>query len=106
MSEHTPTPWTSEHIKMNGPKIYAGDHEGDAVCQLFDKYGCAFANASGNAALIVKAVNSHAALVNALERCIVDLEASRTLAQHTLGEPHGINQTLEIARAALAFPIG
>jgi hypothetical protein len=37
----------------------------------------------------------------ALKRCIVDLEASRLLAQHTLGEPHGINQTLAIARAAL-----
>lgn len=41
------------------------------------------------------------ALARACQRALIDLRAAKTLAQHTLGEPHGINQTIEIVESAL-----
>lgn len=47
------------------------------------------------------AVMQRDALARACRRALIDLRAARTLAQHTLGEPHGINQTIEIIESAL-----
>ena len=63
-SAHTPTPWTN-----NGQSIIVSS-DGD-ICQLFythkDGIDDQFPNAKANAAFIVRAVNSHEALVEALE---------------------------------------
>jgi hypothetical protein len=66
MSEHTPTPWIVDATKF-GPKIYETGRDADAICQLFDKNGIAFISDVANAAFIVRACNSHDALVKALE---------------------------------------
>jgi hypothetical protein len=47
------------------------------------------------------ALGQRDALARACQRALVDLKAARILAQHTLGEPHGINQTIEIVESAL-----
>lgn len=47
------------------------------------------------------ALGQRDALARACQRALVDLKAARVLAQHTLGEPHGINQTIEIVESAL-----
>jgi hypothetical protein len=71
MSEHTPTPWEVLGTPF-GPKIYTVQRYGAAVCQFFPFHEKgrnpkdAFLNAAANAALIVRAVNAHAQLVDSL----------------------------------------
>lgn len=47
------------------------------------------------------ALGQRDALARACQRALIDLRAAKLLAQHTLGEPHGINQTIEIVESAL-----
>lgn len=65
-SEHTPTPWTSSH-----QYLYAGDRTLPVASGqqdwATDPGGPNYQEACANAAFIVEAVNSHAALVKALE---------------------------------------
>ena len=70
MSEHTPTPW-----RADAPRKYAGvtwdniirsERRNDPVCTVFVA-GYMEREAAANAAFIVKAVNSHDALVKALQ---------------------------------------
>lgn len=41
------------------------------------------------------------AIERALTHARIDLQAAKVLAQHTLGEPHGINQTLAMIDRAM-----
>lgn len=96
--QHTDLPWQSHDgwepwegaIQIVGPG-------GQIIC--FTTSG---ANEKANAAFIVRACNAHDDLVNACKRALIDLGAAKLLAKHTLGEPHGINQTIEIVESALA----
>lgn len=65
---HTPTPWVvrgSEVVSFAGGRYRAADCD-DHKAYTIDHEGKA------NAALIVRAVNAHAALVEALEACAAD----------------------------------
>lgn len=103
-AQHTPTPWMvsdSDASNYGAEIITSSKTKAKRVaCRLGGP------DRDGNAAFIVRACNSHDALVKALKRCMVDLDAAKLLAQHTIGEPHGLNQTLEIARTALALANG
>lgn len=64
---HTPTPWRYSpwHIEEGEPAVRAPDGEGGWII--------ATVNSDENAALIVRAVNSHAALIAAL-RTLIQVE--------------------------------
>lgn len=71
-AEHTPTPW-----RTNGATVE--DLHGLAVADAVHEYPNAESRAIGhaNAAFIVRAVNSHAALVAALVRAVEALREAR-----------------------------
>ncbi len=60
-TEHTPTPW-HRNINANYP-IYAGDTPNHQIVAFMDKQN---PNAEENLRFIVRAVNSHAMLIDAL----------------------------------------
>ena len=47
------------------------------------------------------ALGQRDALARACQRALIDLEAARTVMRFEHGEPHGINQTIEIVKSAL-----
>lgn len=68
MAEHTKLPWTW-HRTNCGPKIWEEHSQGSSVCQFYPRHDIErqeYLNAEANAAFIVKACNSHEALVKAL----------------------------------------
>lgn len=90
----TPTPWTAEPGGKRGSWIKGTTGEWAALaCGDTDE------SARANAALIVRAVNSHAALVEALRSALAMIDAS------SLGKPGNILSRDRIAsmRAALAL---
>jgi len=90
VSEHTPTPW-----RLEGYSIYSSAHKGRHIVATSDPYWGLNQN-KANAAFIVKAVNSHEALVKALELCKGALEACSQM--HP--DNRGIATALEAARTA------
>jgi len=117
MSEHSPTPWevveTTEH---HGPYIITT--WGTTICDLYtmsnpmvasvrnggDSFPVHFTDADANAAFIVKAVNSHDALIAALIGIAAfdDIGANDRLA--TNGSYSGFDEPggVRVAREALA----
>jgi hypothetical protein len=84
MSEkHTPTPWRVFTSK-DGRYLGVGEETGDGI--LANGYGMwrDGDEAIANAALIVRAVNSHAELVAALESAVDLLEQARREANYDL----------------------
>ena len=69
--KHTPTPWTYE-CGSDGAVVYKDD--AGTIAHVPDDLICSEANAQ----MIVAAVNSHAALVEALEECADRLERCAT----------------------------
>ncbi len=72
-ADHTPTPWVSEEVRTQvGRAFRIGASEmlkaGKGCCIIYDDYGHGENERSANAALIVKAVNNHDALVTELRR--------------------------------------
>jgi hypothetical protein len=65
---HTKTPWSYEPQEFTPERIWAGTR---LIAQVVGDS----AETQANAALIVRAVNSHDKLVKALEDCADDLEA-------------------------------
>jgi hypothetical protein len=92
MSEHTPTPWRVEYDD-NG--FFFIDAPGRPSPYIAATGGEGMANAE-NAAFIVKAVNSHDALVDALKSCAAVCAGEVT-------SKSGLIDALEKARAALAL---
>lgn len=101
-AKHTPTPWREWNvIREEGADEYPAPYAGDLrivgrnnICVGIIFGGVAgLPECEGNAALIVKAVNNHQALVDAL-RAIDALAVA-----HTIG---AIGRAQSIARAALA----
>lgn len=63
MAEHTPTPWFKDIRCRIGPRFETDDQSDGMLDDLLEVYG---ENRDANAAFIVKACNSHDALVNVL----------------------------------------
>ncbi|MBZ5673735.1 MAG: hypothetical protein LAP61_05755 [Acidobacteriia bacterium] len=96
---HTPTPWLIEPPSMgfsqitgaNGELVFGlaaggpSEKQPDAVCEA-------------NAALIVRAVNSHAELLEALENLVADMTSSAELKLYISED----DETIKAARIAIA----
>jgi len=67
VSEHTPTPWHSDLSTVHGPEIDAEYQEKQIVCSVINR---------ADAAFIVKAVNCHEELLNALKAALYDVKNS------------------------------
>lgn len=64
MNEHTPTPWFKNRKLEIGPRPRTDDQSDGMLHPVADVFGD---NGEADAAFIVKAVNSHVALVKALQ---------------------------------------
>lgn len=104
MSEYTPTPWEVYTVKDQYPGIEAlngtfsivvwGDSKIESDCGVQGR-----TPEEANAEFIVRAVNSHEALVEALKRMIVH-------AKLTLHPRAALGQDMDFARAALELAGG
>lgn len=96
---HTPLPWiaTDPHRRVNPEGPFIGPSDGSPVAALTGYYG--LDGIVANAEFIVRAVNSHDALINALEQ-IVDEKCDYMRINH-LGDPE-TQHTIKAARAALS----
>lgn len=98
MAEHTPTPWTVDKVHFSGECHLHGPN-GEEFALLYVSDGADDPEpypAEANAAFIVKAVNNHDALVEALEDLISDAERQMKNPSHH--QPF----SLQKARDALA----
>lgn len=109
MSEHTKTPW--EMTKQPGQFHFIISDSLLDDCRIaacFQSEDITYERAEANAAYIVQCVNSHEALVKALNACLVDLRAWRKsnpeIASESVSEtaPLTTNQVITMAEAALA----
>ena len=91
-TKHTPTPWTA-----NGRDIETAD--GLFLASAYTMSYSSAPTAADNAAFIVRACNSHAALVNALQLMTEKVEARG-------GGLVGFRDEVEHAKAALALARG
>jgi len=94
-TQHTPTPWAIDETMGGKTKLWGAD--GTPICTVSRTRK----NGLGDAALIVRAVNSHAALVAALQRAA---DAISSIVQQA-GDAHNndaLDYALSEARAALA----
>jgi hypothetical protein len=108
MNEHTPLPWTvvdPAALDYREPVVLGAD----GTCRVAWMAGggprraADAAEARANAAFIVRAANSHDALVKALELAKVDLDAARIFVEcHEEAPALGIRQTLQKIVLALA----
>ena len=110
-TKHTPTPWS-----QMGTHIYSSGKSGGNICSMSEpratttveyappEYGSKDADEMwANAALIVRAVNTHADLVRALELCVEELSIQAgvgTEFQYDADHPAMI--ALDAARAAIS----
>lgn len=111
-TQHTPTPWKLEHEASDAFNIYGNDPFGLVALARVSKEGFDPVTAATNAQLIVRAVNSHQALVGALQALVQWMDASGL--SHS--KPVGVGTPLETkpfefdvvtkARAALALAKG
>jgi hypothetical protein len=90
MSAHTPTPW---HLMKDEPDLIEGPEENLIVLSAVIN-----PRRVADAAHIVRSVNSHAALVEALKVCLERLDEGEGQPPHY----HRLIPTMEQARAALA----
>ena len=108
MRDHTPTPWkASPYSSIVGIAISAQPDPNKNTVVLAGTMGT-FSDdhqveSEANAAFIVRAVNNHEALVDALERCLAFAEDVEVKA---LVGDEGCLWPAEIARAALAAAKG
>ena len=91
MSQHTPTPWNV--VTHNGVSLIDGDA---------DRIGVNV-EAPANAAFIVRACNSHDALVKALEALHIEMDAFRQNAEVSDNTKRHWAKACDEARAALAL---
>lgn len=104
MAEHTPTPWFSDRKFVVGPRPSTDDQSDGMLCGVADVYG---ENAKEDAEFIVRAVNSHDALVKAMTEL---LEHAESQGDFKNGVSHnGVDEgevfasgLFDAARAALA----
>lgn len=89
MSKHTPTPWG-----YRSGEVYANDGDVNPVIAYIERDTTSDEQADADGELIVRAVNSHAALVEALE-LFMEWASGRDPA------PHIPAATMAQARAAL-----
>ncbi len=94
MAEHTPTPWASSKQWLYGPKGYVLPIASGFLEFVTNPGGSGHDEAVANAALIVRAVNSHDALVDALEAC------------HSVTKAYAGDALLKRIAAALALAKG
>lgn len=98
MTEHTPTPW---EIRKDDEGAYIGAKDGDRYIRIVQICGSLLnPSIAADAALIVRAVNSHAALVEALGHALERLEAHQESAYCQLSG-YRDNEAVDKARAAL-----
>lgn len=96
---HTPTPWRLDRSGSYAHKDVVTDT--DLICRAFSDQGI---NGDANAAFIVRACNSHAALVEALSNLTAACESALNFTRKTVSGPvreHRITAIAQ-ARAALA----
>lgn len=65
---HSPLPWEVTYLDRNGQRVVRSEHIEICTC-WHHSVGSIEREMEANAALIVRCVNSHAALVEALEEC-------------------------------------
>lgn len=110
--KHTPTPWTHEEVRTASGRAFrigAGDilKPTGGACIIYDDYPSGPNERSANAALIVRAVNSHAAMVEALEMFLELVADTSRFASIMNLEDYGLfNRTQIRARAALSLAKG
>lgn len=98
MGEHTPTPWAVDYLDKHGQRVVRSEHI--EVCTCWHHcVGAIEKEMEANAALIVKAVNSHQALVDALRDVLSMLDQNNTAPGKFLYSQERIAK----ARAALAL---
>lgn len=95
LAEHTPLPWRIRVGPLNNEEFCDLSICGD-IFIVADINGPQYAHQAANTEFIVRAVNSHYALVEALSECIPILERL-----DTLGHLKAVFTPLEKARAAL-----
>lgn len=95
-TEHSPTPWTS-HVGYQGRSVYILA-DGVTVANL--EHG-SFSQRVADAAYIVQAVNSHQALVDALENAVVLLNRHALDTNILAKELDRLDAARDQARAAI-----
>ena len=93
-SEHTPTPW---RVGDAGNTVFGPKTDKPAPQIIADLMGCG-ENRKANAAFIVRAVNSHDMLVNALQKLLDCAETEKGMDFYSAHK--------ELARKALAAAKG
>lgn len=110
MAEHSPLPWRVEFDRSTGTLslVDVVDVNHDGVCEFSNSEGLD----SANAALIVRCVNSHAALVEALNdavdalKCFHGLGMSPAVAAEAWALYRQHSPEMKRIRAALALAEG
>ena len=99
-TQHARTPWQVETSSHGGSNVRDADGNVPAIARVYDSHG----QAKANAALIVRAVNSHAALVAACEKLAERFQDLMDNGRIELGvdECESAEDELLAARAAIA----
>lgn len=107
-TKHTPLPWskvTTGQImteQYNQPFAVTQKGEPNLIAGTFGDVKGGIEVAEANAAFIVRACNSHAKLVKALERLVKINEEHNSAVEKVMGRPAGWNDSyLDAARKAL-----
>ncbi len=104
MADHTPTPWHAlDDNTSSGLELRGGSHHYPIakMCSYWDGPGPREFEAKANYNLIVRAVNSHYALVEALKPFVDALDKSESLPSRHI-EQHHFRQARKAYQAALA----
>ena len=101
MAEHTPTPWFKNRRLEIGPRPRTDDQHDGMLHPVADVFG---ENGEADAALIIKAVNNHEALVAALRGLdtLLDFGDDDLPNTWTFDDLSAIKAAFEAARLVLA----
>ncbi len=106
MNKHTPTPWALNTDDIP-PTIYAEVNQ-HCIAILDDSSGAYkfddVATCEANATHIVRCVNSHEALVKALEELTATIDAGRKSADYVALQEHRVMRNARAALAAAGTP--
>lgn len=105
-AQHTPTPWATEHLKQdwNGDASYTMKGAGGEQLMSNPAY-YPWAPDREDADFIVRAVNAHDALVEALERALIAFEYTGD-GRIPYRDPASFGETYEAILAALKLAKG